>query len=303
MGSFQSGKIEHERFVSGDRKENDSALPSLPARQIECPYGRRTIIIHFGGRATPSPHRHLPLLPTWTTLDFMLRAFAYRLADRVVSPARLQSGVSLDPPGDAERGGPIVAARRAASCSRRFSSSRSTNACNLRCRGCWIESHGKPESLSELDVDRIIGAAKRQHCRFFTLLGGEPLLYPRWWEIPQRHRDCYFQIITNGSFLGDENVGADRRVGQYHATGQPGRVRDFQRPAPRPRRFSGRGGRAWPPPPARDSFRRGHHGDRSQLRGSDDRRLRRAGASTKGRSICGTTCTGRWGPIPRPSSL
>ena len=88
-----------------------------------------------------------------------------------------------------------------------------TNACNLRCRGCWIESHGRPESLCEADVDRIIAAGKQQRSYFFTLLGGEPMLYPGWWEILRRHRDCYFQIITNGMFLTGENVARMRAAG------------------------------------------------------------------------------------------
>lgn len=81
-----------------------------------------------------------------------------------------------------------------------------TDACNLRCHGCWISSQGKPQSLSPTEVDRVIASAKRQGSRFFTLLGGEPTLYPQWWEIPVRHSDCYFQIITNGMFLNEENV-------------------------------------------------------------------------------------------------
>ncbi len=88
-----------------------------------------------------------------------------------------------------------------------------TNACNLRCRGCWIESHGKPESLCQQDVDRIIAAGKRHGSYFFTLLGGEPMLYPGWSEILRRHRDCYFQIITNGMFLTEENVARLRGAG------------------------------------------------------------------------------------------
>ncbi len=88
-----------------------------------------------------------------------------------------------------------------------------TSACNLRCHGCWITSHGRPQSLSGEDIDRIITAGKRQGCYFYSLLGGEPMLYPRWWEVPLRHADCYFQIITNGMFLSDENVGRIRRAG------------------------------------------------------------------------------------------
>jgi MoaA/NifB/PqqE/SkfB family radical SAM enzyme len=39
------------------------------------------------------------------------------------------------------------------------------------------------------------------------------MLYPGWWEILNRHRDCYFQIITNGMFLNEENVRAIRQAG------------------------------------------------------------------------------------------
>jgi MoaA/NifB/PqqE/SkfB family radical SAM enzyme len=81
-----------------------------------------------------------------------------------------------------------------------------TDACNLRCRGCWIESHGTPRTLSAQDVDRIIQSAKQRGSHYFTLLGGEPMLFPNWENILLRHPDCYFQIITNGMFLTEENV-------------------------------------------------------------------------------------------------
>jgi MoaA/NifB/PqqE/SkfB family radical SAM enzyme len=88
-----------------------------------------------------------------------------------------------------------------------------TNACNLRCHGCWIESHGKPLSLSEEEIERIIQTSKKHGSRYFTLLGGEPMIYPGWWDILLRHPDCYFQIITNGTFLNDENVDRLRKAG------------------------------------------------------------------------------------------
>lgn len=88
-----------------------------------------------------------------------------------------------------------------------------TDACNLRCRGCWIDNPGRPRALSPEQVDSILAAAKAQGNRFFTLLGGEPLLYPTWWQILQRHPDCYFQIITNGLLLDRTNVERMRRSG------------------------------------------------------------------------------------------
>jgi MoaA/NifB/PqqE/SkfB family radical SAM enzyme len=85
-----------------------------------------------------------------------------------------------------------------------------TSACNLRCHGCWIASHGAPGSLSLADVETIIASGKRQKSYFYTLLGGEPMMYRHLWEIVEGHPECYFQIITNGLFLSDENV---RRIG------------------------------------------------------------------------------------------
>ena len=88
-----------------------------------------------------------------------------------------------------------------------------TNACNLRCSGCWIENKGPIRSLPEEDVDTLITAGKKQKSYFYTLLGGEPMMYPALWDIIARHPDCYFQIITNGLFLSDEAVGRIRRAG------------------------------------------------------------------------------------------
>jgi len=87
-----------------------------------------------------------------------------------------------------------------------------TSACNLRCHGCWIEGQQSVQLPPE-DVDAIIAAGKRQKAYFYTLLGGEPMIYPALWQIIERHRDCYFQIITNGMFLDEGNVGRMRAAG------------------------------------------------------------------------------------------
>ena len=81
-----------------------------------------------------------------------------------------------------------------------------TSACNLRCRGCWVDHPGPPEQLTLDEIDAVIAAGRPQRVRFYTLLGGEPMLYPDLWEIVRRHADCYFQIITNGMFFDAENV-------------------------------------------------------------------------------------------------
>ena len=88
-----------------------------------------------------------------------------------------------------------------------------TDACNLRCRGCWIESGGKTHSLSLDDVEGLITALKKRKSYFHTLLGGEPMIYPKLWDIIQGHPECYFQIITNGMFLDEKNVEKIRGAG------------------------------------------------------------------------------------------
>jgi MoaA/NifB/PqqE/SkfB family radical SAM enzyme len=88
-----------------------------------------------------------------------------------------------------------------------------TSACNLRCHGCWIAGNGSIRQLAESDVDAVIAAGKRQKSYFYTLLGGEPMIYPALWSIVQRHTDCYFQIITNGMFFTEENVQRIRSAG------------------------------------------------------------------------------------------
>jgi MoaA/NifB/PqqE/SkfB family radical SAM enzyme len=81
-----------------------------------------------------------------------------------------------------------------------------TNACNLRCRGCWISNTAEPQSLSCDAVSKAISEAAKQQVYFHTLLGGEPFLYPDLWKIIARHPECYFQIITNGQFFDDAAV-------------------------------------------------------------------------------------------------
>jgi len=88
-----------------------------------------------------------------------------------------------------------------------------TNACNLRCRGCWVAAQGKPDSLPPEAVDQAIRQAAKQGVFFHTLLGGEPFLYPAIWELIETHPECYFQIITNGMFFTHENVAKIKRLG------------------------------------------------------------------------------------------
>lgn len=88
-----------------------------------------------------------------------------------------------------------------------------TSACNLRCRGCWIDNDRAPDWLSPEDLQGILSAGKRQGVYFYTLLGGEPMLYPGLWNLVEAHPDCYFQLITNGMFFTPEATQRIARLG------------------------------------------------------------------------------------------
>lgn len=88
-----------------------------------------------------------------------------------------------------------------------------TNSCQLRCQGCWVDVD-RPRRMIELaELDRIVSQAKQHGNHFFGLLGGEPLLHPHLLDLLRKHRDCYFQIFTNGHLLTDELAGELARIG------------------------------------------------------------------------------------------
>ena len=87
------------------------------------------------------------------------------------------------------------------------------NSCNLRCQGCWVDVSAKQQILDVDDMRRLISEAKAEGNRFFGIVGGEPFMHPRLIEIFEEHRDCYFQVFTNGHFITPE------RAARLHACG------------------------------------------------------------------------------------
>lgn len=79
-----------------------------------------------------------------------------------------------------------------------------TNACNLRCQGCWVDVGGPRVEINLEDLNRTIDGAKKQGNRFFGILGGEPFMHPELLDLLAAHPDCYFQVFTNGQFLTDK---------------------------------------------------------------------------------------------------
>ncbi len=88
-----------------------------------------------------------------------------------------------------------------------------TNACNLRCQGCWVDVASPQSTVTFDEMKTLIANAKKHGNSFFGILGGEPFMHPELFEILEAHPDCYFQIFTNGQFITDEVAARLRKVG------------------------------------------------------------------------------------------
>ncbi len=87
------------------------------------------------------------------------------------------------------------------------------NSCNLRCQGCWVDVAAKQQTIDVEAMDSLLNEAKALGNSFFGILGGEPFMHPELMTILSRHRDCYFQVFTNGHFITDEVAKELRRLG------------------------------------------------------------------------------------------
>jgi len=88
-----------------------------------------------------------------------------------------------------------------------------TQRCNLVCKGCWATGVQQPADMSPELLHTIVTESRRQGCRFFGILGGEPLLLPWLMDFFDAHPDSYFQLFTNGQLLDDAAALRLRRAG------------------------------------------------------------------------------------------
>ncbi len=79
-----------------------------------------------------------------------------------------------------------------------------TMRCNLRCYGCYAGNYTRDHDLPFEEFDRIIREGKELGIFFYVISGGEPFIYDGLLDIIEKHRDCSFQIYTNGTLLDDE---------------------------------------------------------------------------------------------------
>ena len=87
------------------------------------------------------------------------------------------------------------------------------NSCNLRCQGCWVDVAAKQQTIDPEAMSRLIRQANQAGNYFFGIVGGEPFMHPQLLDIFEAHRDCYFQVFTNGHFITDEVARRLRKAG------------------------------------------------------------------------------------------
>jgi len=87
------------------------------------------------------------------------------------------------------------------------------NSCNLRCQGCWVDVASKQEIIQPEAFHKMVAEARAMGNVFFGIVGGEPFMHPRLFDLLEPHPDCYFQIFTNGQFITDEKAKRLRKLG------------------------------------------------------------------------------------------
>jgi len=88
-----------------------------------------------------------------------------------------------------------------------------TMRCNLRCAGCYAGDYSKAQNMSHELFARVIGEARDLGVYFITLSGGECFLRDDLLGIFRTFSDCYFQVFTNGTLIGDAMAAALADVG------------------------------------------------------------------------------------------
>ena len=85
--------------------------------------------------------------------------------------------------------------------------------CNLACKGCYAANYNQDEDMSFETFDRIVREGKQMGVFFYTILGGEPFVWPHLFRICAKHNDCMFQVYTNGTLINDRTIKNLLKVG------------------------------------------------------------------------------------------
>lgn len=89
-----------------------------------------------------------------------------------------------------------------------------TNACNLRCKGCWANDYDGKQQLSYEKLDDLLREAEKLGTMDILFTGGEPLLRKaEILQLARAHRRLYFGIFTNGTLIDDVFVREMKKLG------------------------------------------------------------------------------------------
>ncbi len=89
-----------------------------------------------------------------------------------------------------------------------------TEACNLRCEGCWAADYASTASMELGQLDRIIREGKALGIYLYIFSGGEPLMRKAdLFSLAEKHSDCVFLAFSNGTLVDEEFAEDSRRVG------------------------------------------------------------------------------------------
>ncbi|MBE0448517.1 MAG: radical SAM protein [Actinobacteria bacterium] len=81
-----------------------------------------------------------------------------------------------------------------------------TMRCNLSCDGCFAGEYSEDDDLSAEVMQRIINEGRNIGIGFYTILGGEPLLYKPLFNVIEQSPDSIFQIFTNATMVNERVV-------------------------------------------------------------------------------------------------
>lgn len=90
-----------------------------------------------------------------------------------------------------------------------------TEACNLRCAGCWAGEYAQHHTMDFQLLDRIVTEAKELGTYWIVMSGGEPLLYKRLFDLFAKHNDVAFMAFTNGTLIDDQVADRILEVGNF----------------------------------------------------------------------------------------
>jgi MoaA/NifB/PqqE/SkfB family radical SAM enzyme len=88
-----------------------------------------------------------------------------------------------------------------------------TMRCNLACQGCYAGAYAAQPGLSPAQLQSIVDQANAIGIYLFTILGGEPFLYPGLLDFAAANPESYFQVFTNGTLLDGQTIARLAQIG------------------------------------------------------------------------------------------